>query len=93
MLLGIGVLLGDEARLVRGVDDPGAEVGVGRVPFGQVAGRATASCARSQSARARALPTIRSSQSWSCRWPVPTCPPLRPEAPKPSRCASSRITS
>ena len=50
---------------------------------------ALASSAMSQSARAGPPPKRRSSQSWSRRWPEPICPPLRPEAPQPTRCASS----
>ena len=53
---------------------------------------AFASSAMSQSARARPMPKRASSQSWPRRCPDPICPPFRPEAPHPTRCASRSTT-
>ena len=53
---------------------------------------ALASSARSNRALARSRPSSASSSSAQARWPVPSCPPLRPDAPSPKRCASISVT-
>ena len=53
---------------------------------------ALASSARSNSALARSKPSSVSSSSAPARWPVPSWPPLRPDAPSPKRCASISAT-